>query len=234
MKVTGGPDLIKDSLILHLDAGSYKSYPQSGNIWYDLSGNNHHAYGDPAAEGAGFSDTQFPVWQADNNGRFRFGGADGLTILTDMGQPANLTAEWWMYKDDVGTDYVFDGRNDGGTYWLWNYTSRNVNIGNVFYANDPVTYDATSNWWFKWNHTVITRSASTAELWINGEKIDDSRMLSSTVFDSGLGQYFRIGNRYTSSSRWIGWFSSIKFHSRVLTDTEILKNYNNTKHRFGL
>ncbi len=227
-----GPKIDKSDLILHLDAGSYRSYPESGNIWYDLSGNNHHAYGNPAGEGAGYLDSNFPVWQSDNGGRFRFGGADALTILTDMGQPTTLTAEWWMYKDATGTDYVFDGRNNGGTYWLWNYTDQNVNIGNVFKANDPITFSTTSNWWFKWNHTVITRTPTTAELWINGEKIDDGRMIPDAVFDSGLGQYFRIGTRYTTGNFWIGWFSQIRFYNRILSDTEIVNNFNNTKSRF--
>ena len=32
-----------DSLILLLDAENPKSYPGSGNTWYDLSGRNHDA-----------------------------------------------------------------------------------------------------------------------------------------------------------------------------------------------
>lgn len=38
-----GPNIVRDNLILNLDAASLKSYPGSGDIWYDLSGNNINA-----------------------------------------------------------------------------------------------------------------------------------------------------------------------------------------------
>jgi len=37
-----GPRIISDGLVLHLDVGSYKSYPGSGTTVLDMSGNNHH------------------------------------------------------------------------------------------------------------------------------------------------------------------------------------------------
>lgn len=41
MATIGGPNVIKDGLVLALDAGASTSYPGSGNTWYDLSGNRN-------------------------------------------------------------------------------------------------------------------------------------------------------------------------------------------------
>ena len=37
-----GPRIVRDGLILALDAGSERSYPGTGTTWYDLSGNSFH------------------------------------------------------------------------------------------------------------------------------------------------------------------------------------------------
>ena len=74
MAVEGGPDIDTEGLIAYWDAGNKKSYPGTGNIWYDLSPNGHHAYGDPNAQGSGYNDAYFPVWQANDGGRMYFNG----------------------------------------------------------------------------------------------------------------------------------------------------------------
>ena len=42
MACNAGPDIIEDGLLISLDASNPRSYPGSGNEWYDLSGNNYH------------------------------------------------------------------------------------------------------------------------------------------------------------------------------------------------
>jgi hypothetical protein len=37
-----GPNIVRDGLSLYLDSTNSKSYPGSGNNWYDLSGNENH------------------------------------------------------------------------------------------------------------------------------------------------------------------------------------------------
>ena len=42
MSVYAGPEIADSGLLLHLDAGNTKSYPGSGTVWYDLSGNGNN------------------------------------------------------------------------------------------------------------------------------------------------------------------------------------------------
>ena len=41
MAISGGPDIVEDGLVLHLDAADKNSYPGTGSTWYDLCGNSN-------------------------------------------------------------------------------------------------------------------------------------------------------------------------------------------------
>jgi hypothetical protein len=43
MSLGHGASIVRDGLVLHLDAANPKSYPGSGTTWYDISGNEYHA-----------------------------------------------------------------------------------------------------------------------------------------------------------------------------------------------
>ena len=42
MSIKGGPDIVTENLVLHLDAADKNSYSGSGNTWTDLSGNGNN------------------------------------------------------------------------------------------------------------------------------------------------------------------------------------------------
>lgn len=234
----GYPNIVSDGLILYLDAGNTNSYDfvnnlGVGTVFNDLSGNGNHAYGDPGAGGAGSDSGNFPVWGNGflNSGCFYFDGNKGFTILTDLGAHSEVTGEVWVWRNaDVFARYLFDARNDAGTYWLTNYVSYNINISNTFRANSPATYQYNSDWWDQWSHIVISSDASGGELWVNGVQ---QTLFDSSSFTENLGQYFRIGCRYDSTGKWYGYMSTIRFYNRKLTGGEIISNYNQEKTRYG-
>jgi hypothetical protein len=66
------------SLIMHLDPASTQSYPGTGTVWYDLSGNKNNA-----TFGIGFSPTQTPkapIYSTDNGGYVSFTGSYGNQV----------------------------------------------------------------------------------------------------------------------------------------------------------
>jgi hypothetical protein len=226
--------VVQKNLYLHLNAGNSESYPGSGTTWYDLSGNNYDAYGDPDAEGSGTDSAQFPEWQTENGGRFYFDGSQGLTITSDMGSPSELTIEVWLKRENLTTsnEYLSDARNGSGTWQLTNYNNHNINVSNSLEADWPQTYQGESHWWATWTHIVFQSDGSSSRLFINGEEIEDERLKSSGGFSTGLGQYFRIGNRYTSTTRLQGYIGEYRIYNRMLNQSEIAYNYNLTKWRY--
>ena len=220
----------RGNIILYLDAKNKTSYQQGETVWRDISGNRYDAYGDPDAQGSGTSTNQFPEWQPQNGGRFYFDGSHGLTITDTMSTSGQLTIEAWMKRSTSGeSNYLSDARNGTGNWHLTNYSSSNINLGNNLEADDPDTYQENSNWWGDWHHFVMTSDGSNSKLYVDANQITDSRLKSSNGFSTGLGQYFRIGNRYTSSGRLVGHLGAYRLYDAVLSDGQVAANYNAEK-----
>ena len=43
MSIAAGPSIVTSGLVLDLDAANPRSYPGSGSVWYDVSGNGNNA-----------------------------------------------------------------------------------------------------------------------------------------------------------------------------------------------
>lgn len=69
----GASSVVRNGLVLYLDAGNSKSYPRSGTAWSDLSGNN---YTGTMVNG--------PTFDTSNNGSIVF---DGTNDYVDLGSP---------------------------------------------------------------------------------------------------------------------------------------------------
>jgi len=79
MGIYRGPKIVREGLTVLLDSRSSRSYPGTGNTWYDLSGNDNHAslynFTGPGASNVGTNVTS-------TGSTFRVGGdtRDGTTI----------------------------------------------------------------------------------------------------------------------------------------------------------
>ena len=218
----------KDNLILYLDAGKWESYPTTGKVWYDLSGNNNHATGAINGAGSGVNDNNFPEWHSIDGGCFYFkGGTTGFNIENDMGTSTEGTVEFLVKKKNNGASMYFaDARNGGGGWYLTNYLSRNLHINTELEANDPVSYSTTSSFFGRWVHIVIVSdSVNGSALWIDGERITDSRIIKTDPVNMTFGSNFRIGIRYTNSGPLVGYMKVVRLYNRRLTEAEIKNNY---------
>jgi len=108
-----GPNIITDGLVLALDAASIRSYPGSGTVWNDLSGNDF----DFTLDGSGITH--------NSNGYFTLadGGASRNSTITTSTQ---CTLVYWMRTTD--TQALFWAINGGSGSYLGAYRS-----GNKFY-----------------------------------------------------------------------------------------------------
>ena len=93
MSIRGGPDIIEDGLVLHLDAAETKSYSGTGDIFTDLTGSSHYG---KIVNGSSFL--------TDNCGVFSFDGTnDHIQIY---GSPNN-SPFCWTADNSVGSDIFF-------------------------------------------------------------------------------------------------------------------------------
>ena len=117
MGVITGPNIVKTSLVLALDAGSTRSYPGSGTVWKDLSGNGFDFTMDSSGITANSSEGSFTLTG---------GGASYTNIIT---QDQNCTFVFWMRTND-STALFWQGQDTG--YYLGAYRSNNKEYHNNF------------------------------------------------------------------------------------------------------
>ena len=88
MGVSGGPDMIQDGLVLALDASDRNSYPGSGTVWSDMSGNGNNG-----------TLTNGPTFNTGSGGSIVFDGVDDYINIPDATSlnPTTITLNAWFY-----------------------------------------------------------------------------------------------------------------------------------------
>jgi len=234
MSIYGGPDIITNNLTLHLDAANNRSYPGSGNKWYDISGNNRH-----------FTLSNNPSF---SNGRFTLNGTNQY-ITSDNNYTINtdFSINLWINNLVVGggscpcptTRMIFEISSGYGDY-INMYTNGNTNRLDVSARSNSTTAkylsissNATSiiN---TWTYLTITYSNTTQIIYTYRNGILTFSNLMPAVFNLTnllrLGAY-TVNCGYCYSNMLISNFS---IYNKLLSTSEILQNYNASKGRFGL
>jgi hypothetical protein len=228
-----GPDIVRDGLEFALDAGSPRCFTSGNTTATDLiqGFNCSGASGTPGG-GTHTPDTaNFPAYSAINGGVFNFAGGRGINIDGDLGGHTISSICVWFYKTNSSNEYFFDGRNDGGDWFLANYSSYNINWEHQLGYNYDATYNpSTANFLNQWIHMVATSEDTGSKLYLNGNEVSTS----SNSVDEDFGKNYRIGTRYTTSNSWTGYMGPIYFYNRAMTASEVAQNFNAQKLRFGL
>lgn len=247
MKFEVGPSIVRDGLILYLDAGNVASYTSGSNTWYDLIGVNN------------FSGSLIngPTFDTGSGGSIVFNGVDNYvefpfeTILNDCSIEIWFKAtstKIYQYplairNNSVGNSYSFyldmndpDFGATARTMWVyWNsngfinsVVSRTGTNGNVGDWNDST-----------WRHYVFTRSTTVSphtEHYMNGVKLTNvSRNGDQTVkFGNGAGYKLYLGQYGAGASYYPGYQAIVRIYNKTLSATEVLQNYNGQKSRFSL
>lgn len=236
--------IVKNGLVLDLDAGKLDSYNRLGTTWNDLSGNQNN--GTLLNFGGQF-------WDSAYGGSILFDGIDSYVNFSDVPfriTNYNFTSEFVFYFN--GNNYtnkpLLGKRSSAAPFNQWGVGINNGNpyaggTGKVLIAflrddNNPdnssfdrtVTYTLPSAGIY---HVVLTNSQSQAQLWVNGVL----RNISSVGMASGnfniSGYNFRIGNYYTSNY-WDEKFYITRFYNNTLSNSQITQNYNSIKSRFNI
>ena len=239
--------MIKDGLVLSLDAGDRNSYVSGSLIWNDLSGNgnsgtlvNGPTYsssynGSIVQDGSNDyisipyntslafpGNTSFSFQLAMQNKSFV---SDYPTILGFGEQDADGFIGGWMVMYFYNALYSGPYGAIGVTRWRGSSVSAGGDAAYSFTSaiesRTPIiwsyTYDSTYGGKLYKNSTLVQATATTG---------------SSIVPPAGP---FMIGRRVGRADRVTNCIIySLKIHNKALSETEVLQNYNATKTRFGL
>jgi hypothetical protein len=218
MAVYGGPKIPTDGLILYLDAANIKSYPGSGNTWFNIGGTGLNG------SKAGSQSPTYPQWNP--LGYFTFiGGTTGNNYsrfdVSNIPLLSGITIDIFSYSENGGalirasnSDYeISAGSYAAGT----NYND--INVTKVDVRNN-------------WIHDSLTFDGSGLVGYRNGRQAATKVRASGTTMAASTA---RIGTRDDAYlDHLVGNIACLKIYNRALSSGEVLQNYNALKGRFGL
>jgi hypothetical protein len=225
-----GPNIVKNGLVLWLDAANTKSYPGSGTNWADLSGNNYSG-----------SLINGPTFSSANNGGIVFDGVNDYVptlALSSGSATSNYTFSTWVKPVVTGSYFLNRGNDGAGAGWsLLAGTSieGKYYIGVVTTIPSLVGYSLTSsfaaslNTWA--NITGVWLAGSSLSLYVNGLPNNSIAIPGTVLRSSTLGW---VLGRITTTIYSPGTISTSLVYDRTLSAQEVLQNYNATKARYGL
>ena len=228
--------IVTDGLVLHLDAAKRDSYPGSGTVWRDLSGNGNNG-----------TLVNGPTFDRDSgNGSLVFDGVDDYVDVQGLQNFINqdITISLWVNFTVLNglTTYVFFHRPEKTTEsltYLYIYRNSFWDDGQLSFLCSYVTTGGTTSTlqhyqspgflnegqWY--NFTANYNSIGYSNFYVNGQLI---------VSRSPQPDFSRWVNVNESVMRTSinGFCPNLQIYNRALTPSEILQNYNAQKSRFGL
>lgn len=221
-------DIVRDGLVLWLDANDKTSYPGSGTVWRDLSrgGNNGIL-------------TNGPTFNYANGGSIVFDGVDDyswpLNDLTTLPSgDSNRTMTYWIYPLSVTSTLLTQiagwglNTNPGSLFCGIIWSNGKAGIWGTS-NNYMSTHDITIN---SWQQITYVKTPGTIICYKNGvadsgggyslNTVANSRPYIGRVFNSSIYNYYN------------GRISNFQIYNRALTAQEVSQNFNATKSRFGL
>lgn len=226
------PRSITNGMILYVDAANTRSYPGSGNTWYDLSGNNRHV-----------TLYNAPTFSSANNGGLDFDAPSSEYGTFDSpGNLSNFTCEAWIKvntspasntvqaivtqtypgaNSKINYSFGFNGVNGSGAY------DGKIN-GGFFDGGWRLTSGFTPTVGV-WYHTAVTYNGSTIIQYVGGAS---QSTLNYVGTPTGSGSSSFIMRRWDDLNFLDGVLPMLKLYNRALSAAEIKQNYDATKMRF--
>lgn len=218
------PKIVTDGLVLCLDAANRKSYPGSGTVWTDLSGNGNTG-----------TLTNGPTYSSGNSGYLTLDGSNDFINGTSISSQltTDITAEAWVYVSSAGVDWVRiigTGGNTGNrTFGLW-YASDRKLLWQRYGTADPSIYPTSPILQLNtWHHVAATTNGSSHALYLDGVSIGTNTAAgpwsaSNEAVTIGFAGFHTYHN---------GRISNARLYNHALTDAEIKQNFNAHRGRFG-
>lgn len=235
MALNYGPTLVKDGLVLSLDSMDINSYPGTGTTWYDLSGYDNHAtmyyMNSPSAGNTSGFDTTTRYMMFDRH----LGSSDGTVNNVAVVPNSNsldgvlcqngMTIDMWVRETSAVCTALTKWDGSWEVYYCSALTFRTQGTGGTDMSGGVSSSPGT------WRNIVATHTGTSALIWINGQPL---ALHPNTVISQNTSNNISIGAYESGIYATNGAIPIYRLYDRVLTQVEILQNYNATKTRFGL
>lgn len=233
MASIGGSNIVRDGLVLCLDAANQKSYVSGSTVWRDISSNNYTG-----------SLVNSPTFSGNNVGVLSFDGINEYVSIPFSTIMSSHTVISWVYINSLNKDWIpiiefqLNGSNRAHYYVqgdLNSFIGSRRGFGANWSPNQVTAYDnwgdtnlvtVQSNTWYMLTGRL---DGTLGDTFINTQKskatrtgVSYSNVSVSDLYNARTGQSF-----YNS-----GLVANILVYNRALSDIEILQNYEALKSRY--
>ena len=213
-----GPDIVQDGLVAVFDAGSTRSYPGTGTVWYNLIGTVNGT----------LSATSIGTTTA---GTMTFDGVDdSIDIPLASLASTNFTVIGVTQRTNSAAGRLIAGKSNNWLLGQWSTQMRQYYplgwVTGAGAAGGTTTDDLNTHIW------CGTGDISADTYKFRGDNVDYTEI--STGGSQGPNG-FSLGRYATGNSEYaIGTITVLLVYNKVLTDAEIDQNFNAQKNRFGV
>lgn len=208
------PRIVTNGLVLCLDAGNIKSYPGSGTVWTDISGNGNNG-----------TLVNGPTYSSANGGSIVFHKANLEYIQGSMsGIVSAFTTNTWFNVTSNSSEQHFTNISPSTQFYVASAALRTSNYGAL------VGGSILANTWYM--ASQVRAADGTAVLYLNGVSV-----ATGTLPANGATSYYRVGTYVGSLNTAYsldGNISVSQIYNRALSASEVLQNFNALRGRYGI
>ena len=229
MGASGGPNIVNDDLIVHLDCGDLSTFSSGSLIWSDLSGNKHSGSLNDGTIGTDSGSINVMAFNGEDH---------HITVdRPDRSDGAACTQEcWWQSEECLWNALIIEN-----TYYA-GYTIYPDGHGYHIYVNDgdgsaelnrgsqgARLYSTGSDGRSDFQHFCTTFESGNLTLYINGELEQTN---TSVTANSPSTNTTHLGGDTVLDHRLKGNIAIYRHYHKALTAEEVKQNYDAQKNRF--
>ncbi len=226
--------IVKDGLVLHLDAGKLESYNRIGTTWTDLTSNRNNA-----------TLINGPLYNSNNGGSIVFDGSDDYSSINNSNSLNFGTGDFTVLIWVEGiTSYPGAGKT---ILWKGSRFDQNIAGWSIAWAGGPPEL-----------YLIVGSDVARNEYLISGfnqgwngykmigfkrEKNGDTYFINNTTFSFLGNNTHNVNNAYNLLITKSGFYNlglisckipKLMIYNKGLSNNEITQNYNALKGRFNL
>jgi hypothetical protein len=211
--------------LIALDAGSNISYPGSGSVWYDLSGNARN-----------FTLTNGPVYSSSNSGLISFDGSDDYALTNYTITSNTITVLAWYNSRNFSSASIVDGLISNYESTAQGFDIRKLGTGlhisqstSAGFIDSYITNSVVDNTWY---NIAFTYDGNSLITYTNGSLVSSTVLVATRLNGTKIAI---ATSAFDISVRTLSCFvSEVRILNQALTSTQITNYYNATKSRYGL
>jgi hypothetical protein len=237
MAISYNTSVVRDGLVLYLDAANPKSYPGTGTTWFDLSGNSNNAIlngnaNNPVWNSSGY--WSFPATTTGINGGMIINNSSSLQTISTMTVELFFTLETktlvsgdsdWMAIFSKGstrsnqTPAISINQGASGSFRFLH-----IERPTAFNSSNNLFTDYTGNQWYH----VVAILSTTSFGYLNTNQVSTA---SGGITANSFPIYLGLDS---GLEMFKGKLAIVRVYNKALSTNEIKKNFEATRGRYGI